>query len=377
MKTNLVEILGVPDNLLDTAKNFYADFVKQLESVVVHSEKQETYKFTVVPSQPYKIGEFEVRKIDLTLTITPLEQVKEIDFISMGVNSSSSKPEKKNLTRGLIRTNIEEPNMDVDIVTPKEWTIGELKEYFANARVELTASFAHEFKHLFDEKKRKWDYLKPRSRYIAARTVPNFKIKPLDKLGYIIYYTHILENLVRTTEVMSELRELGISQKGFLDFLMTNRTYNNLQQLMKFDFEKLKENISKNYLERVNEILMGFYDESELENMTDEQKVNEVLELWYVNFGNADINAFKESLTSDFLEQFLGFKGKKEKVFQQHVSDITKYQNRPSDFFRYEEKKIKRIGGEMLKKIHKLYALLPDTMTSKESDLHKKISSKK
>ena len=105
--------------------------------------------------------------------------------------------------------------------------------------------------------------------------------------------------------------------------------------------------------------------------------VNEILTLWYVNFVNTDIEAFSDAISSNFLEKIMGFSGNKEKVLLQHISDVSKFKNRPLDFYKFEENKIKRVTGEMLKKIHKLYSLLPDNENNDISKLHQKITSKK
>ena len=38
----------------------------------------------------------------------------------------------------------------------------------------------------------------------------------------------------------------------------------------------------------------------------------------------------------------MGFSGNKEKVLLQHISDVSKFKNRPLDFYKFEENKIKR-----------------------------------
>jgi hypothetical protein len=375
MKDVLLEVLGVPPNILDSARKLYDEFAKSVYNEVEHTEDSKTYNFVIESDTKMNVGEYEIDRIDIELDIIPLEVVKEIDIISMGIKSQSKKPTEKKPYKGKIITDVTNPKISVKIVTPEIWDIKDLYNYIRKSKIELTSSFSHELKHLYDDKKKKWQYLKPTTRYIAAQSTSRFGIEPLDKFAHIIYYTHVVENLVRTTEVLSQLEDNNISKKEFLNFLLDNRTYQDLKEYQKFSTEKLKEDIKENYMERAKEILDKInVDYSE---MSENEMVNEILRIWYVNFVNADIEAFSDAITSNFLEKIMGFSGNKEKVFFKHISDVTKFQNRPLDFYRFEENKIKRITGEMLKKIHKLYSLLPDNENNNISKLHQKITSKK
>ncbi len=375
MKDVLLEVLGVPPNILDSARKLYNEFAKFVFNEVKHTNDSETYNFVIKSDSDMKVGEYDIDKVNIELQIIPLEVVNEIEFISMGINSRSKKPTEKKPYRGKIITDVTNPRINVQIVTPEIWDIEDLYNYIRKDKVNLTSSFSHELKHLYDDKKKKWEYLKPRTRYIAAQSVPRFRINPLDKFAHIIYYTHVVENLVRTTEVLSQLEDNKVPKREFLNFLLDNKTYQDLKQYRNFSTEKLKEDIKENYIERVKEIL----DKVDIDysQMSENEMVNEILTLWYVNFVNTDIDAFSDAMSSNFIERIMGFSGNKEKVLLQHISDVSKFQNRPLDFYKFEENKIKRISGEMLKKIHKLYSLLPDNENNDISKLHQKITSKK
>ena len=375
MKDVLLEVLGVPPNILDSARKLYDEFVKFVFTEVKHTNDSETYYFAIKSDSKMKVGEYDIDTVNVELQIIPLDVVKEIDFISMGIKSQSKKPTKKKPYKGKIVTDVTNPRIDVKIVTPEKWDIEDLFNYIRKDKIKLTSSFSHELKHLYDDKKKKWEYLKPRTRYIAAQSTPRFRINPLDEFAHIIYYTHVVENLVRTTEILSQLEDNKVSKREFLNFLLDNKTYQDLKQYRNFSTEKLKEDIKENYIERVKEIL----DKVDIDysQMSENEMVNEILTLWYVNFVNTDIEAFSDAISSNFLEKIMGFSGNKEKVLLQHISDVSKFKNRPLDFYKFEENKIKRVTGEMLKKIHKLYSLLPDNENNDISKLHQKITSKK
>ena len=50
--------------------------------------------------------------------------------------------------------------------------------------------------------------------------------------------------------------------------------------------------------------------------------------------------------------------------------EVTKFRNNPLEFFKFEEKKLKQVSSEMLRKLSKLYSLIGEKKSIKEWDLH-------
>ena len=63
------------------------------------------------------------------------------------------------------------------------------------------------------------------------------------------------------------------------------------------------------------------------------------------------------------------------KFLNSFESEILKFKNNPLRYFEFQEKKFKFVSSKMMKKLSKLYAMLPEDKKSiKNWDLHQKIT---
>ena len=373
MKNQIFEALGVPQNIIPSARLFYDDLWLTIKNGLENSEGDQD--FSVVPSKDLKIGEYNVDQIEVKITVVETDQVQEPDVVSMGVRSTSKKGEEYS-HKGEITTDITNPEFTMTIVVPEPWSVDEVLAHFKNNRAEIVSSIAHEFKHLFDDQKRKWEIFRDRSRYSSGRDVVRFDIPKLDKLGYMIYFTHMIESLVRPTEMLAMLEEHKISKRGFINFLKNNRVYKLLKEANEFSVEDLRSTMMEKHMDRVNEILDTLMIQGR-KQMSDQEKVDEVLNIFYINLVNTDLGVFRQLITSNFLENLFGFDENKQKVYDKHAKYLRRFENNPIDYFRFEEKYMKMLSDNIIRKIHKLYSLLPEEHYDKKMEMNQKISSKK
>ena len=373
MKNQIFEALGVPENIIPSARLFYDDLMISIKNELENSEGEQD--FSVVPSQDLKIGEYDVEEISVKITVIETDEVQEPEFISMGVGSTTKKGEKYPY-KGKIITDITNPEFNMTIVVPEQWNVDEVLSYVKNNRAEIVSSISHEFKHLFDDQKRKWEIFKDRSRYHSGRDIIRFDIPKLDKFGYLIYFTHMIESLVRPTEMLAMLEENKISKRGFINFLKNNRVYKLLKESNEFSVEDLRSTMMEKHMDRVNEILDTLMIQGR-EQMSDQEKVDEVLNIFYINLVNTDLGVFRQLITSNFLENLFGFDENKQKVYDKHANYLRRFEKNPIDYFRFEERYMKMLSENIIKKIHKLYSLLPEDNFDSNMNIHKKISSRK
>jgi hypothetical protein len=130
--------------------------------------------------------------------------------------------------------------------------------------------------------------------------------------------------------------------------------------------------------------------------MTDQEKVEKVLELVYINLANIKVETFDdmvsntEDMFKGFLKQMMGSvpsflnddsDNKMEQLRKKFISGVIKYEKNPLKFFEVECEKFKYIATKMLKKIGKLYAMAKDDEPVNESiinwGLHQKLMEKK
>jgi hypothetical protein len=158
----------------------------------------------------------------------------------------------------------------------------------------------------------------------------------------------------------------------FYDFLLSNKTYKMYQEINNFSLDNLKKDLL-NYIDDIDNILDRFGEVDTYK--TDEEKVNRILELLYINLGNNIVSGYKELITTDFFEMLSGLLlPDKEEAYNKFGQEIQRFKKNPMEFFKFEEKKLKAISSEMLKKLSKLYSLIGDKKKSiKEWDLHQKM----
>jgi hypothetical protein len=131
--------------------------------------------------------------------------------------------------------------------------------------------------------------------------------------------------------------------------------------------------------------------------LKDQEKVEKVLELVYINLANIKVETFDdmvsntEDMFKGFLKQMMGSvpsfldddsDNKMEQLRKKFISGVIKYEKNPLKFFQVECEKFNYIATKMLKKIGKLYAMAKDDeQPVSESilnwELHQRIMEKK
>jgi hypothetical protein len=356
-KKILNERLGVPEGIIDVSKNLYNDiidiFFKKL------SKYKRTYNFTIKPKLPYQIKDFTIDKVELEITLHETDQTDVVDFIGMSVKSNFSKDfsgEKPKFINDIKSTS----KIEFDLVVPEVWDVNMVKEYLQNKKVKIISSFAHELKHEYDDFKSKTFSLVERVNYNVARKMMGL-LKPLNDFSYYLYFISKIESLVRTTEISTELDLMGITKKQFLNFLLKNRTYKLLKDIQNFSFGNLKNNLLE-YIKEIEKI----FDEIEIDysDMSDSEKVDEILRLYVVNFSNKKFKDYLRYMTDSFMDDILGFSEKKENWIEKYKRTISKYENNEIKFFENSEKLFKFVSTKMIKKISKLYDMLSEKTVS-------------
>jgi hypothetical protein len=200
-----------------------------------------------------------------------------------------------------------------------------------------------------------------------------FGIPVIDhKFFRYMYYTSIAENLVRTTEVASELKSKNITKSQFKEFLENNNVYKEFIEIKNFTFNSLIEGM-KEQMNWVDALLEHIGTDPE--NMSENEKIDEVLNLVYVNLVNLRMGIFNDMISdkADEIRNFLKLMSKnvpsfleddnKEKMDNlrtKFLNYLIKFQNNPTGFFEDECEKFNYISTKMLKKISKLYAMAKD-----------------
>ena len=368
-KQNILEAVGVPPNIENVSKRVFNFFEQKLQqegdSIIDPNIK---YDYTL--DGRFKIGDFNFRSIHLNIIFITTDEVEEPLLYGMGIHMMA---EPKFPEFVLVSQKTKDLEFSVRIVIPesKDTSFSQVLDMVQIEELEVQSSFSHELMHGYDDFKKPFESLKSRATYAGIQGV-RFDIPPLRKFLHYLYFATATENVVRAAEVHSIMKKAGVSKDMFYDFLLSNRTYKTYQEINNFSLENLKKDLL-NYIGDIDDILIRLGEEDKYK--TDEEKVNRMLELFYINLVNNIVSSYRELLTTNFFEQMLGILSPdKQEAYLKFAQEARKYGKNPMGFFEFEEKKLNRISSEMLKKLSKLYSLIGDKKKSiKEWDLHQKM----
>jgi len=378
------EALGVPDNIHEVAIEFYELFLDHIKSI---TEKEEEYEFSgdvdIVLGGKKKI---RIDDYELTVRIHQLDGYNELPQVaSMGMGQSFR------FDRDTLMKDTEPSttaNFSIVYGVSDEWEPHQLYEEFKNNSEEHISSLAHELKHKYDKQVKPVDLIGHDAEYSAVQDMSHVGIPVIDnKFRRFLYYTNVAENLVRATEVASSMKAKNITKEQFREFLENDRTFKTLVEIKNFTYEKFIQELL-NSMDEVNELMD--YLEINTEGMSDEEKVNVVLNKYYIALTNTKMDKFKEFTEGPMgglFELFSFFGGnvnptelKVKKVRDQFFKHISKYKDNPNQFYIDEIEKFHVIANQMIKKLSKLYAMASETSTNESIinwELHMKIKGDK
>ena len=359
----LLEALGVPEGILKSSESMYKQLLKYISDEGDNDVDDENYYFKL--DGPFKINEYKIKSINLRLTFITTDNVDTIIIASLGFSASARLNSNLMLINSNDKNNLE---MSINIAIPDTITFSELYQFIKVKDKDIISSFAHELKHSYDSVKKPSESIRGRSKYVAYTSV-GFGLKPIDEFIFNLYYTTVIESLVRPTEVMSLLKQNKVKRKNFIDFLLNNETYTTLKKIYNFSLENLRMELVKE-IPRINKILTQLNERGRYK--TNEEKIDRILYLTYINLTNDMGKTFFSVLIDNPFEARFGFLDERKPVMLNNfINEITKFNDNPKDFFEYEEKKFKFV----LIDISKLYAMLPEDKKSiKNWDLHQKIT---
>jgi hypothetical protein len=378
------EALGVPNSILEAAEDLYGVFADNLRSI---TDKEREYDFQ---------GDLDIvlgdkKKIRIDEYNLKIEVNEDEDFTSKVAIASMGMGQQFRFDRDIMmKTTAQSTTADFSItyIVLPEWEPKDLYEEFIRDRDRTIGSLAHELKHKYDKQVKPIDLIGKDAEYAAIERLPPFLIPEVDeKFVRYIYFTDIAEDLVRSTEVASNIRSKGIKKSEFREFLKNNKTFQNLVEIKNFTFEKLIRGIYNN-IDTVDMIFDKI--DVDTDGMSTKDKVKKFLTIIYVNIANLKLEVFSDyvSDSEDLFKQFLRSMGssfpeddKVDKILLNFQKHVIKYKDNPLQFFKSEIDRFHKVSDQTMRKISKLYAMAKDDIKMNESiidwELHKKLVQKK
>jgi len=364
IKKIIREAQGVPEGILDSAEKLYDLSLSKLKKYNPSKEKK-----SYIIKTNMDISDYNIQKINLKIDFTETDQVDEVVLLSMAFGHRSEFVDSTLRLVNIISPN--EISVSIDFAGPEDTENSDLLNFFIKDKTYITSSLSHELQHAFNFYKEGGESLIGMSQYIGYQKT-SFPFEPIHSFLHYLYFIHNTESLVRPTEVASFMKSGEIDKQGFYDFILNNKTYQMFKTINNFTYEGLREQL-KSDMSSID----YFFDRIDLEDIpeTDDGKVDELLKLVYVNLVNNSLSTTKHLMSNNFLEQFLGFVGEKDKLFDKIIKFFRRFEKDPKQFYIYEEKNFKHVSTIMMKKISKVYALAKENPKSiKDWELHQKIN---
>ena len=386
----ITEALGVPDNILGAAEELFDIVAQNIKSI---NYKSDEYNFD--GNIDIELGYNKKIVIDHYEILVQVKEFDEYDgkpeIMSMGMGQTFKFDRDLMMKKTKQSSNA---SFTITFAVPTEWEPNQLYDTLMGDKNEHLASIAHELKHKYDKQAKRIDLIGRDVKYTANQKISTFAIPVIDqKFFRYLYYISIAENLVRPTEVASKLKSENITKSQFREFLENNRVYKELIQIKNFTYEDLINEMYQS-MDRVDALFNHIGMDTT--QMTDQEKVEKVLELVYINLANIKVETFDdmvsntEDMLKGFLKQMMGSvpsfldddsDNKMEQLRKKFISGVIKYEKNPLKFFQVECEKFNYIATKMLKKIGKLYAMAKDDEPVNESiinwDLHQQLMEKK
>lgn len=375
MRRKINEALGVPVNIIPSAIKLYDDIYGFLSNL---SDIQSDDEYSTMLSGDYAISDMKLTTIELEIKLREV-QGSGFRFLNFSQGLRFSVNDQFQME---VFAEEDETMIKIEFIVPKKFEDKEFLDYYRQNKNRFISIMAHELKHAYDAFKKNKTNLPMRVDYQISANENFGNIVPLNRFLFLSYYIHHIENLVRPTQLATEIHLEKISPKQFYDYFVGNEIFKTLKEAKEFSLENLKDSLKK-YMIQIYEIL----DKVGMDADTEDEAIDSILELFYINLVH-----WKE-------QQMIGFiypRGRNNPLFQHMVNDdkddyiitysnrIQKYANDYERFYIDEAKFMKNTATKMIKKLGRLYELThqnQNTMTENKSiwdwEMYQKIYGKK
>ena len=381
----LSEAVGVPKNIIESASELYEIILSQIKNLDRHDTKQEFYEEDLNLS----ISDYIIDELDLTVTIDEIDGYDgPVVMASAGVSNDFTFDRDV-----LMKVHYKDNSIDLylNFISPESgWEPQEVYQFFIEDKVNLISILAHEMKHKFDKQKKLADLIGSDADYQSySSSGLEFGIPIINEFMRYSYFIQGVENLVRPTEMATRMKLNGVTRDKFRDFFENDTVIVELKQIRNFSYDYLIEKL-KEQMDRVDGLLS--HANVPYETMNEDEKIEVVMDIVYVNLLSAKKDNF-DRMTSDgnemrrSLMRILG-RGNDDQdegfdsVRNKFLNHISKYQNNVHKFFVDECERFNYEATKLIKKISKIYSLIPgDDEQTNESiinwELHQKLMEKR
>jgi hypothetical protein len=353
----LNEALGIPNNIFNVADKITDQFLNDLKSQNYHTQQDNngiTINFNIELKD--QIGNFNINSVDFTLSIIyhPKVDPNKIEILNYAIQNLQTPYDPIKHNKSLhydhdILNN--ETDLRFRIAAPINAEMDFIIDKLLEKKQEISRGLSHELSHKYHDVKKKKVGIYSMSSYSALQKI-SFGIWPIDKFLHLIYFAHSIEWVTRPTEIGYELHTNKIKKKDFSEFLTNNDIFKTLLELKNFSLNNFKNELKKD----IDKITKIFAENGvEYEGKTEDEMIEQILDVIYINYYNNAHNSIVENITS-FLDVLMGMSPNKKRIYNDLHKKLDKLKNYKK-FFNFYEKFFNFVGEKMIRKVSKLYDL--------------------
>lgn len=351
MKESLLEILGVPSEIEKSAKEIYLGILDQLKKYSPDDIISSEMRFNIKKDEGISVGNITISHLPIEIDVQSHPKAKGITLYSLDFNSPIRLTNKyKNFTSRFQYP--EDVYIGIHILYPshQKLEVRDLIKFIEDNDEKIISSLSHELHHMYFNAKNPLISISKMLKYDSYSNVRT-GLESIDKLIYYLYYIDNVENVVRPSEVYTSMVESGITKSQFKKFLSDNRVISILKEIRELSYDGFKQNLLHDIEENDRRAYNIYKNKEEL--------IEVVLNSLYRELANHQIGSLSDIMgIRNPLDLMLN--PEKGEEFTKHFKSIEKYGGRGKQFF---EKTIKNMGEKaekVIRKIGKLYDLVPD-----------------
>lgn len=350
IKNIINERLGVPENIADAGEFLYDKIIGLIpNSIHIDDLVEEEFK---IPAN-FQVSDMPIRRFIINFTF---DEYPENTLA--GAQHESDSELSNDFT---IKTNpSNEIKITLRIFGDKNMSGTDVKNILSKDKHRMISILTHEIKHHYDDFKKNYETIKTRIDYTSKSNVNIGVITTINNFILDTYYVHNIENLVRPSELYSNIKTGKITKSQFYKFFTKHHIFERLKKIKNITYENFIENLKNN----IDEIKNAFDSNNiNYDGLTDDQIVKKLLEITVNKLANFKDSGMQDMLVRSFSEQFFGLRGNKKKFFDSYIRKLEFDTNNPETFFKKEIKIMSFLADKMIKKLAKLY-----DMTEPQSD---------
>jgi Fe-Mn family superoxide dismutase len=379
IKKKIYEAVGVPANIDVAAEKIFNDIINTLGLVSSHFDYVGELEEKILKLKgPYTFSDHSISNIRLKVEF---EKDDNLEILGMYVHNDTEIVPPK------VKYEVSDTlTMGLRFQGPSKTEISELIDFMTSRKPKMVSSIAHEIMHDYDHAKKPIGDLENKIEYVTSKE----GVGGTFELNLVIvggYFMNQIENIVRPSEVYTELIQKGVTKEDFINQLNDTSYVEYLNLMRNLNYENLISALKKDYddviiILRSNNIAVYIDD------------VDKNIELFLytvrVFLINTRLNVANNVIPrtfEDMLNLKLGIESEGLKFFRKYADKISKNGKYLESNFNYEESsednreyftnrinKIVETSNKLYRKIAKIYSILPDKDNTQT--LNKKISMK-